>query len=147
MKDILNDVILAFDKDAAVEKITNALRVFARKARKRGVVVAISGGIDSSVTSALCVRAFGKVSQQQLDNLKSGIEIEGIKYGPIEATLEREQGAGRGAGRGGHGAPDEEVERPLCHLRWVHDHSLEPSDHRPRRDRRPGGRRRRRPRA
>jgi NAD+ synthase len=60
VKDILNDVILAFDKDAAVEKIASSLRVFARKARKRGVVVALSGGIDSSVTSALCVRAFGK---------------------------------------------------------------------------------------
>ena len=59
MTDILKDVILAFDKEAAVEKITSALRTFARKARKRGVVVALSGGIDSSVTSALCVRAFG----------------------------------------------------------------------------------------
>jgi NAD+ synthase len=57
--DILKDVILAFDKEAAVEKITSALRTFVRKARKRGVVVALSGGIDSSVTSALCVRAFG----------------------------------------------------------------------------------------
>jgi NAD+ synthase len=57
--DILKDVILAFDMEAAVEKIANALRTFVRKARKRGVVVALSGGIDSSVTSALCVRAFG----------------------------------------------------------------------------------------
>lgn len=59
MTDILNDVILAFDKDATIDKIVTALRAFARKARKRGVVVALSGGIDSSVTSALCVRAFG----------------------------------------------------------------------------------------
>jgi NAD+ synthase len=59
MDDVLNDIILGFDKDAAIEKIASGLRNFARKARKRGVVVAISGGIDSSVTSALCVRAFG----------------------------------------------------------------------------------------
>jgi len=59
MEDVLNDIILGFDKEAAVEKITTGLRNFARKARKRGIVVAISGGIDSSVTSALCVRAFG----------------------------------------------------------------------------------------
>ncbi len=39
------------------------------------------------------VRAFGSITQAQLDGLKSGIEIEGIKYGPIEATLERQQGA------------------------------------------------------
>lgn len=59
MTDILNDVILAFDRDQTVDRITSALRTFARKARKRGVVVALSGGIDSSVSSALCVRAFG----------------------------------------------------------------------------------------
>ena len=39
------------------------------------------------------VRAHGTITQAQLDGLKSGIEIEGIKYGPIEATLERDQGA------------------------------------------------------
>ncbi|HEY4203036.1 MAG TPA: pseudouridine synthase [Devosiaceae bacterium] len=39
------------------------------------------------------VRAHGTVSQKMLDTLKDGIEIEGIKYGSIEATLEREQGA------------------------------------------------------
>jgi 23S rRNA pseudouridine2605 synthase len=39
------------------------------------------------------VRAHGEVSQAQLDALKQGIEIDGIKYGPIEATLERDQGA------------------------------------------------------
>lgn len=38
------------------------------------------------------VRAHGKVTQQQLDSLKKGIEVDGIKYGPIEAELEREQG-------------------------------------------------------
>ena len=39
------------------------------------------------------VRAHGEVTQAQLDELKNGIEIEGVKYGPIEATLERDQGA------------------------------------------------------
>lgn len=39
------------------------------------------------------VRAHGDVTQAQLDQLKDGIEIEGVKYGPIEATLERDQGA------------------------------------------------------
>ena len=59
MSDILNDVILGFDKTATVEEIGKALLEYLRKARKRGVVVALSGGIDSSVTSALCVRALG----------------------------------------------------------------------------------------
>jgi 23S rRNA pseudouridine2605 synthase len=39
------------------------------------------------------VRAHGEVTQAQLDALKKGVEIDGVKYGPIEATLERDQGA------------------------------------------------------
>lgn len=38
------------------------------------------------------VRAHGRVTQEQLDKLKNGMEVEGIKYGPIEAELERVQG-------------------------------------------------------
>lgn len=36
-------------------------------------------------------RAFGTVTQEQLDSLKNGIEIDGISTGPIEAELERQQ--------------------------------------------------------
>ena len=39
------------------------------------------------------VRAFGSVTQAQLDALKNGISVDGVQYGPITATLEREQGA------------------------------------------------------
>ena len=39
------------------------------------------------------VRANGKITQLRLDRLKHGIEIDGITYGPIEARLDREQGA------------------------------------------------------
>jgi 23S rRNA pseudouridine2605 synthase len=39
------------------------------------------------------VRAFGDVRQDDLDALKDGIEIEGVRYGPIEATLDQVQGA------------------------------------------------------
>ncbi|QYO77503.1 pseudouridine synthase [Devosia salina] len=39
------------------------------------------------------VRAFGSVTQAQLDSLKHGITVEGVQYGPITATLEREQGS------------------------------------------------------
>ncbi len=39
------------------------------------------------------VRAHGEVTQAQLDQLKQGVEIDGVKYGPIEATLERDSGA------------------------------------------------------
>ena len=39
------------------------------------------------------VRANGRVTQEQLDKLRGGITVEGVRYGPIEATLDREQGA------------------------------------------------------
>jgi 23S rRNA pseudouridine2605 synthase len=39
------------------------------------------------------VRAHGDITQDRLDELRKGIEVEGVKYGPIEATLERDQGA------------------------------------------------------
>ena len=42
-------------------KITHKLRqIVLKRFKKRGVVVALSGGIDSSVVGALCVRALGK---------------------------------------------------------------------------------------
>jgi 23S rRNA pseudouridine2605 synthase len=34
-------------------------------------------------------RAYGRVTQEELDTLKNGITIEGIRYGPIDAKLER----------------------------------------------------------
>jgi 23S rRNA pseudouridine2605 synthase len=39
------------------------------------------------------VRAHGEVTQAQLDELKKGVEVDGVKYGPIDATLERDHGA------------------------------------------------------
>ena len=39
------------------------------------------------------VRAHGEVTQAQLDQLKDGVEVDGVKYGSIDATLERDQGA------------------------------------------------------
>ncbi len=39
------------------------------------------------------VRALGRVTQEVLDKLKDGVVIAGVRYGPIEASLDREQGA------------------------------------------------------
>jgi 23S rRNA pseudouridine2605 synthase len=39
------------------------------------------------------VRAHGRISQEALDQLRSGITIDGIRYGAIEATLDRVQGS------------------------------------------------------
>ncbi len=38
------------------------------------------------------VRAHGSVKQEQLDELKDGVAVEGVLYGAIEAELERVQG-------------------------------------------------------
>lgn len=39
------------------------------------------------------VRAFGAVTQARLDGLRNGIEVDGVQYGAIEATLDRVQGS------------------------------------------------------
>ncbi len=39
------------------------------------------------------VRAHGSVTQEKLNTLKDGIAVDGVFYGAIEATLEREQGS------------------------------------------------------
>lgn len=56
---ILGDEILGFDKDAATLQITDGIKAALRRMRKRGLVIAISGGIDSSVSATLCVRTLG----------------------------------------------------------------------------------------
>ena len=51
---------LRLDPERATRRITDAIvdQVF-RQLRRKGAVVGLSGGIDSSVTAALCVRALG----------------------------------------------------------------------------------------
>jgi 23S rRNA pseudouridine2605 synthase len=39
------------------------------------------------------VRAFGRIDQAALDRLKTGITVDGVNYGRIEAELERQQGS------------------------------------------------------
>lgn len=47
----------------------------------------------TGVERAYRARAYGQVSQAQLEALIEGIEIEGVRYGPIDANLERRTGA------------------------------------------------------
>jgi 23S rRNA pseudouridine2605 synthase len=39
------------------------------------------------------VRALGRVTQDKLDALRNGVTVNGMRYGAIEATFDREQGA------------------------------------------------------
>ena len=51
--------LLEIDAAATAEKIQTSIRETVGRLRRRGVVVALSGGIDSSVVGALAVRALG----------------------------------------------------------------------------------------
>ncbi len=57
----LSQAMLELDADKEIQSICQTLRQqVGGKFKKRGVVVALSGGIDSSLVGALCVEAFGK---------------------------------------------------------------------------------------
>lgn len=47
----------------------------------------------TGVTRSYRARAYGNVTQSQLESLMMGIEIEGVRYGSINANLERRTGA------------------------------------------------------
>lgn len=49
----------------------------------------------SGVPRTYRARAFGDVTQEQLEALADGVEIEGVRYGSINANMERGTGGGR----------------------------------------------------
>jgi NAD+ synthase len=51
---------LKLDAEPEIDRISATIREYLLKTKKRGLVVALSGGIDSSVVGALAVRALGK---------------------------------------------------------------------------------------
>lgn len=65
------------------------------------------------------VRAFGRITQAELDKLADGIAIEGILYGGIEAHLEREQGSNVWLTLGLREGKNREVKKILEHLGLV----------------------------
>jgi 23S rRNA pseudouridine2605 synthase len=46
----------------------------------------------SQVPRTYRARAFGEITQAALEDLMDGIEIDGVRYGPIDANLERSSG-------------------------------------------------------
>ncbi len=62
------------------------------------------------------VRAFGAVDEAALARLKKGITLEGISYGPVEATLERRQGDNAWLMIGIREGKNREVRKILTHL-------------------------------
>ena len=51
--------VLQIDAERETERIAEAIRRQVARLRRKGVVLGISGGVDSSVSAALCVRALG----------------------------------------------------------------------------------------
>ena len=71
-----------------------------------------STGIERSYRA----RAFGHVTQQQLEALIEGVEIDGIRYGPIDANLERRTGRNQWIEVKLREGKNREVRRVLEHL-------------------------------
>ena len=62
------------------------------------------------------VRAKGHVTQDRLDALKGGVEIDGVRYGAVDARLDREQGANSWLTVGLREGKNREVKRIAAHL-------------------------------
>ena len=88
--------VLDVDPEAAVEEIVAGMReVVGTRLRKRGAVVGLSGGIDSSVCAALSVRAFGAervlgVLMPESDSASDTLELSRLSAASlgIETVLE-----------------------------------------------------------
>ena len=62
------------------------------------------------------VRAFGDITQMELDQLRKGVTIDGMEYGPVEATLDRATGDNVWLTLGLREGKNREVKRILEHL-------------------------------
>jgi len=71
---------------------------------------------STAVVRRYRARAFGEVSQAQLEELSEGIEIEGIRYGSIDANLERRTGRNCWIELALTEGKNREVRRVLAHL-------------------------------
>jgi NAD+ synthase len=54
-----SSLVLDIDPDAEIERIKQAIRRQTARLKRKGAVLGISGGVDSSVCAALCVEALG----------------------------------------------------------------------------------------
>lgn len=62
------------------------------------------------------VRAHGDIDQARLDALGKGVTVDGVVYAPIEAVLERVQGANAWIAMGLTEGKNREIKRVLAHL-------------------------------
>lgn len=78
---------LRIDEGAEVQRIAERIRLYMRRTRRKGAVVAVSGGIDSSVVAALCVYALGpkRVFALQMPEAESADETLAISSELIDS--------------------------------------------------------------
>lgn len=77
---------LRIDAAAETDRIVAALRDQLRSQRKRGLVLGLSGGIDSSVSVALAVRAVGPQNVQVLFMPERDSDPESLRLGRLVAS-------------------------------------------------------------
>lgn len=103
---------LAINPAAEARRIVKFIRDVVRNAGAKGVVLGLSGGIDSSVVGALCVNALGKgrvlglmmpsdhTPRQDIEDARMlsktwGIGVVEVRISPLVAGLVSVMGAGR----------------------------------------------------
>ena len=64
-------------------------------------------------------RVYGRVEVEKLESLSKGVTVEGIKYGPIEAKLEHQEGANAWVGIGIREGKNREVRKVMAHLGYT----------------------------
>jgi len=64
------------------------------------------------------VRVHGQVDPEMLVGLEKGVTVEGVKYGPIKAVLDRQQGANAWLTLSLKEGKNREVRRVMEHLGW-----------------------------
>src|SRR5215471_1950690 len=83
---MFSKAVLQLDKAATVAKIAETIRAqVLGTLRRRGAVVGLSGGIDSSVSAALCVRALGKERVFGLFMPEKDISSDALRLGKMVA--------------------------------------------------------------
>ena len=82
--------VLHIDAEESIARITAALRrLVLGKLRRKGAVLGLSGGIDSSLCTALCVRAFGNENVQPLLMPERASASESLSLGQLVADTFR----------------------------------------------------------
>jgi 23S rRNA pseudouridine2605 synthase len=64
------------------------------------------------------VRVHGRIDEAKLEALNEGIEIDGFRYGPIHATLDRVQGSNAWLSMALREGKNREIRRVLEHFGW-----------------------------